>query len=94
MLFLSRVVYLLGLCLFTSIMSHIQIALVVENQDGNSGVVPEKLLDEGLGNFDTVVKNLVIFPCNKHFPTVFHKHLRLIQVLDILKTIILGVSHT
>ena len=60
MLFLSRVVYLLGLCLFTSIMSHIQIDLVVENQDGNSGVVPEKLLDEELGNFDTVVKNLVI----------------------------------
>ena len=60
MLFLSRVVYLLGLCLFTSIISHIQIDLVVENQDGNSGVVPKELLDEGLGNLDTVVKNLVI----------------------------------
>ena len=60
MLFLSRVVYLLGLCLFTSIMSHIQIDLVVENQDGNSGVVPEQLIDKGLGNLDTVVKNLVI----------------------------------
>ena len=55
MLFLSRVVYLLGLCLFTSIMSHIQIDLVVENQDGNSGVVPEELLDERIGNLD--VKN-------------------------------------
>ena len=60
MLFLSRVVYLLGLCLFTSIMSHIQIDLVVENQDGNSGVAPEQLIDEGLGNLDTVVNNLVI----------------------------------
>ena len=60
MLFLSRVVYLLGLCLFTSTMSHIQIDLIVKNQDGNSGVVPEELLDEGLGNLDTVVKNLVI----------------------------------
>ena len=60
MLFLSRVVYLLGLGLFTSTMSHIQIDLIVKNQDGNSGVVPEELLDEGLGNLDTVVKNLVI----------------------------------
>ena len=60
MSFLSRVVYLLGLCLFTSIKSHIQIDLVVENQDGNSGVAPEQLIDEGLGNLDTVVKNLVI----------------------------------
>ena len=41
-------------------MSHIQIDLVVENQDGNSGVAPEQLIDEGLGNLDTVVKNLVI----------------------------------
>ena len=41
-------------------MSHIQIDLVVENQDGNSGVVPEQLIDKGLGNLDTVVKNLVI----------------------------------
>ena len=41
-------------------MSHIQIGLVLENQDGNSGVVPEELVDEGLGNFDTVVNNLVI----------------------------------
>ena len=60
MLYLSRVVYLLVLWLFTSIMSHIQIGLVLENQDGNSGVVPEELVDEGLGNFDTVVNNLVI----------------------------------
>ena len=60
MLFLCRVVYLLGLCLVTSTASHIQIDLVVENQEGNSGVVPEELLDEGLGNLDTVVKNLVI----------------------------------
>ena len=41
-------------------MSHIQIDLVVKNHDGNSGAVPEELLDEGLGNLDTVVKNLVI----------------------------------
>ena len=95
MSFLSRVVYLLGLCLFTSIKSHIQIDLVVENQDGNSGVVPEQLIDEGLGNLDTVVKNLVIsLFLNMHFPTVFHKHLQLIQEVDILKPIILGVSHT
>ena len=95
MSFLSRVVYLLGLCLFTSIKSHIQIDLVVENQDGNSGVVPEQLIDEGLGNLDTVVNNLVIsIFLNMHFPTVFHKHLQLIQEVDILKPIILGVSHT
>ena len=60
MLFRSQVVYLLGLGLFTSTMSHIQIDLIVKNQDGNSGVVPKELLDEGLGNLDTVVKNLVI----------------------------------
>ena len=52
MLFLSRVVYLLGLCLFTSIMSHIQIDLVVENQDGNSGVVSDELLDGRIGNLN------------------------------------------
>ena len=52
MLFLSRVVYLLGLCLFTSIMSHIQIDLVVENQDGNSGFVSDELLDERIGNLN------------------------------------------
>ena len=79
MLFLSRVVYLLGLCLFTSIMSHIQIDLVVENQDGNSGVVSDELLDERIGNLN--VQNQLYHSSslfNKHCHTLFHKHLRLI----------------
>ena len=75
MSFLSRVVYLLGLCLFTSIMSHIQIDLVVENQDGNSGVVSDELLDERIGNLD--MKHL-LYPSPSFCHTLFHKHLRLI----------------
>ena len=62
MLFLSRVVYLLGLGLFTSTMSHIQIDLIVKNQDGNSGVVPEELLDERIGNLNVKISHIILLP--------------------------------